>query len=489
MTSLEHSTELVALISFGLMIVFGAAITSFDAIDIAVPERDRPIVEPNAVLVADDTTKDDRFGISASLSGDRIAIGADRRRHDGEHRGKVFIFETGSDTDKWFQSAVLQADGAPVSDHFGHSVSLDGDRLFVGAPKDIVDGQTSGKVYVFEYDEQRNNWSLAAELTPDDSAPAGRFGTAVSVDGDRALIGANEQPASHSTGAAYIFEYDAGDEAWEQTEKLESKRQKDRFGTAVALDDDSLLVSATSPRQRIVEAYDADGGSSEGWTYQSTIRGPADARYTRHFFGYSTDLAGDHALIASHEVIQRPYYQACNVMTYFYVRPSPKEQWVKSRVVSTARGRYFTCRPSTVALDDDVAVYGATSRRGEAGHSFVADQYDQADGEWIRRAELPSVVRGSSTRFGTSLMVDDGRVVVTDKRADPAKTGSSTGGAYVFDISDRIADGQPTSNTAIFDSERFVGLHRIVMAHMVLALLALMAYVSASGRFSQKFLP
>lgn len=438
MIPVGRSTELNALLALGLMILFGAAAMSFDAIDVATPDPDRPVVQPSAVLVADSTTKNDRFGSSVSLSGDRVAIGADRSGYDGEYRGKVYIFETGADTDQWIQSATLQADGEIVSDYFGYSVSLDGDRLLVGAPKDVVNGQPSGKVYVFEYDEKRNDWSPAAQLMADEPAPGGRFGTAVTLDGERALIGANNQPSTHSRGAAYIFEYDHGDEVWRQTDKIESKRQKNRFGTAVALDGDSLLVSAPSPRQRMVEAYDDQGDSPGGWTYQSTIKGPADARYTQHPFGYSTALAGEHALIASHEVIQRPYYQACNVKTYFYSRPSPRQQWAKSKVVSTDRGRHFSCRPSTVAIDEDVAVYGATTRRGEAGHSFYADQFDEARGEWIRRAEFPSVVRGSSNRFGTSLSIDDGRVVVTDPFADPAKTGSPTGGAYVFEFSDRL---------------------------------------------------
>ncbi|MFT5356960.1 MAG: hypothetical protein ACI9KE_004187, partial [Polyangiales bacterium] len=96
-----------------------------------------------AYLKASNTGADDRFGYSVSLDGDTLAIGAiyedsDATGVDGNQAdnsagrsGAAYVFRRTGST--WSQSAYLKASNAESIDSFGHSVSLDGDTLAVGA--------------------------------------------------------------------------------------------------------------------------------------------------------------------------------------------------------------------------------------------------------------------------------------------------------------------------------------------------------------------
>jgi hypothetical protein len=84
--------------------------------------------------------------------------------------------------------AKVVADTSQVKDFFGTSVSLDGNRVLIGAYKDDDRGTDSGAVYLFDYDGSA--WTQRAKLTAADGADDDYFGISVSLSGDRALVGA-----------------------------------------------------------------------------------------------------------------------------------------------------------------------------------------------------------------------------------------------------------------------------------------------------------
>lgn len=85
-----------------------------------------------------DPHPDEGFGTSVSLSGDRVAIGAPRDLHNGAERaGAVYVYQ--NTTVGWaLASKLANSDGGPYGggDWLGESVGLDGDTLVAGAPFD-----------------------------------------------------------------------------------------------------------------------------------------------------------------------------------------------------------------------------------------------------------------------------------------------------------------------------------------------------------------
>ena len=133
--------------------------------------------QQEAYLKAANAGASDSFGISVSLSGNTLAIGASREDESSSFiisgttapndnlaadSGAVYIYRRSGST--WYPEAYVKASNPGSEDYFGISVSLSGDTLAVGAYKEdengtaIISGPTtlntngasqSGAVYIY----------------------------------------------------------------------------------------------------------------------------------------------------------------------------------------------------------------------------------------------------------------------------------------------------------------------------------------------------
>jgi len=101
-----------------------------------------------AKLIASDGTDGALFGNSVSIKGDYAVIGAKGDDENGENSGSAYIFERKGAG--WVQKTKLTAWDGTTQDYFGLSVSIDGDYVIVGAPYDDDNGANTGSVYIFK---------------------------------------------------------------------------------------------------------------------------------------------------------------------------------------------------------------------------------------------------------------------------------------------------------------------------------------------------
>ncbi len=220
--------------------------------------RDGGAWEQEARLSADDAADNDGFGNAVSLSGDTLLVAAAGDDHaGGTDAGSVYVFVHSGTT--WSQQARLAADDAADDDGFGWSVALSGDTALVGAPRvDHAGGADAGAAFVFV--RSGGTWDAQARLVADDGAASDGFGWSVSLEGDTAVVGARVHPhdGGPAAGAAYVFARSGS--TWSQRQELRASdgEEFDRFGSAVALSGDSLVVAA----ERDHVAGLADAGSA-----------------------------------------------------------------------------------------------------------------------------------------------------------------------------------------------------------------------------------
>src|SRR5690606_41237084 len=79
-------------------------------------------------LPSADINAGDRFGSAISVDGDRIAVGAPGR---DVQKGAVFVFRRGSDG-SWTQEAVLGSRRATTNAQVGSTLLLKGDKIWAG---------------------------------------------------------------------------------------------------------------------------------------------------------------------------------------------------------------------------------------------------------------------------------------------------------------------------------------------------------------------
>ena len=233
---------------------------------------------------------------SVSLDGNRALVGAVLDDDDGVNSGSAYIFAFDGMT--WTLEAKLTAPDGAADDKFGISVSLSGDRALVGAYGDDDDGSNSGSVYTFSFNGE--SWMHEAKLTAIDGTSGERFGSSVSLDGHRALIGAiGGNRDGISPGAAYVFDFDGT--SWLQDSKLTAidGQQSDWFGGSVSLDGNRALVGAerdddngSASGSAYVFVFDGEEWMQEAWLTASD--GAAD-----DLFGHSVSLSSNRALIGA----------------------------------------------------------------------------------------------------------------------------------------------------------------------------------------------
>ena len=199
-------------------------------------------------IVASDRAANDRFGDEAvAIDGNTIAIGAFRESEDASggntlgNAGAVYIYERDGAGD-WHEIQKVVASDREPGDWFGKSVALKGDLLIIGAERE---DNLSGAGYVFERDTN-GNWNEIQKLTAEIRNPEDRFGNAISMDSNHAIIGAYDQsvPFGHA-GTAYVFEKGTNG-VWTQVQQLiaSDRGAGDSFGFGVAIDQGFAIVGA-----------------------------------------------------------------------------------------------------------------------------------------------------------------------------------------------------------------------------------------------------
>jgi WD40 repeat protein len=177
----------------------------------------------------------DEFGISVSVSGDRLLVGAHLDDTTAGNAGRAYLFDAATGS----LVHTFENPDPGSGDHFGNAVSVSGDRVLIGAHDDNTTGSNSGRAYVFD--------AATGNLvhTLDNPAPdAGdRFGNAVSVAGDQVLIGALEDDTTGTnSGRAYLFDALSG--SLVDTFDNPALHAGDRFGNAVSVTSDGMAVGA-----------------------------------------------------------------------------------------------------------------------------------------------------------------------------------------------------------------------------------------------------
>ncbi len=192
-------------------------------------------------LTASDAAAGDYFGWSVSLSGDTVLVGAP---FEGKWSGSAYVFTRSGAT--WSQQAKLTASDAVAYDQFGISLSLSGDTVLIGAYKDDDGGESSGSAYVFT--RSGAIWTEQQKLTASDAAADDYFGWSVSMDGDTALIGAcrdDDDDNGTNSGSVYVFTRSGA--IWSRQVKLTASDAAayDVFGKSVSVDGGTVLIGAS----------------------------------------------------------------------------------------------------------------------------------------------------------------------------------------------------------------------------------------------------
>jgi hypothetical protein len=309
-------------------------------------------------LVAADGRADDEFGFAVAIDGDLLVVGAAYRQ---QAAGTIYIFER--QAAGWVEQARLTREAGQNFDLFGYDVAISGDTVVVGARSvnDPQHGRNTGAVYV--YQRQQNEWQQQARLVSPAPAPTAHFGHAVAVDGDQIVVGAfgeDDAQNGRKAGSAYIFQRQ-GQEWHLQTRLTAADGDRyDAFGYAVAIDGDTVAVSASQHHWGheqflgAVYLFEQQGGN---WAEQTKLT-PTNSETLGGIVGHSLALAGDALLVGGYGLRGIHHFE--------------REQgtWVERPMLATSNppdSLSLSLSNHALAVDGRTAVIG--DRGGPAGQS------------------------------------------------------------------------------------------------------------------------
>ena len=349
-----------------------------------------------AYIKASNPEANDRFGSSVAISGNTMVVGVpgedsnatgvngDQTNNLAPDSGAVYVFIRTGNT--WSQQAYIKASNTGTGDWFGQSVAISGDTLVVGATSEdsnatgVGGNQTddsasvAGAAYVFT--RSGTTWSQQAYLKASNTGAGDAFGNTVAISGDTLVVGSYDEDSNatgingsqsdnsaSNAGAAYVFSRTGTTWSQQAYIKASNTNANDFFGSAVAISNDTLVVTAPYEDSAAtgINGNQADNSGSESgaayvftrtgttWSQQAYLKasntGDADQ------FGYSVSISGDAIVVGA-------IYQGDNSgAAYLFTRTGT--DWNPQAYLKASNAEQADFLGQSVAVSGNTLVIGA----------------------------------------------------------------------------------------------------------------------------------
>ena len=312
----------------------------------------------------------------------------------------------------------------------GRSVSVDGNRALVGAPN----MDTVGYVYVFEFDG--SSWSQSAVIKPTIVDEKLYFGYSVSLSGDRALIGAD-------SGVAYVFDYDGTD--WVETQQLIASDRIGAgwigFGRSVSLSGNRAVVGAEFDS---TEEYRRNGSAYifeyDGNTWVESQKLTADDADDFDLFSHAVGISGDSIFVGAEDADG-----SFNRGGVTYVFMHDGTSWVQTQKLEGSNNGNSTSFGKTLSISGNKAVIGAGSE-----FSYI---FEFNGSQWLETKFFSNSNGDYDYTFIKSVSINGDQVVISGQNGATAISGASV---FNYDMSwvktQQIASSDTTENSSFGSS-------------------------------------
>jgi len=393
-------------------------------------------------LTASDGAANDNFGQAVAISGNYAIVGA---YNNSSGFAYIYNIHTGSEIHKF------NASDSVSGDYFGISVAIDGNYAIVGAEADDDDGISSGSAYIFNVQTGTQLWKLLAS----DAGTGQRFGTSVAISGNYAIVGAlfgTLDGSSTSTGSAYIFDVRTG----MQVKKITASDAVSdyRFGNAVAISgnyaivgsyfDDTIASTAgaayiygpSSPYLLSIEDGVTDipnlvttGLTSGNFNAGRDFSFSNETKILAHDgaggdqFGISVAIDGNYAIVGAYE--DDDNYSGSGSAYIYNVHTGAE---IRKLVASDgATNDYFG---RSVAISGNYAIVGAyydDDKGGESGSAYI---FNVQTGAQLHK--LVASDGAGDDKFGVSVAISGNYAIVGSQFGNGNTTNSGT--AYIYNV-------------------------------------------------------
>lgn len=365
----------------------------------------------------------DQFGSSVAIDGDTLVVGAkfEDGTDDGfeNNSGAAYVFVKNNGV--WVQQALLKASNVGNGDNFGYSVDISGNTIVVGARDASGSTMRSGLAYVFT--RNSTTWSEQAILEASNPGLFDRFGIAVAIDGDTIVVGASEEDGDDSgtqdkAGAAYIFTRTGT--SWSSATKITAITNfaaQAKFGYSVDIVNNIIIIGANN-----------EGGSGAAYIFILTAGSWIENEYIKPVALMAGDRFGESVGISGNTVaIGANGDDSFTGSVYVFVKSGGSlSQQANFKANNFDFGDTFG---NSISISGDKIVVGAYRENGngidgEADNSLTnsgaAYLFTRSGTTWTQQAYLKASNTGDRDVFGSSVSISADSMVVSAPDEDSA---------------------------------------------------------------------
>ncbi len=353
-------------------------------------------------LTASDGVAWDYFGNAVALAGDTLAVQAVDVE---DYHGALHIL-TRQDA-IWTETQVLTPSDSTADDGFGNAVALAGEVLAAGAPNA---NDLQGAVYLFARHD--GLWAETQVLTASNGAPWDYFGSALALEGQTLAIGANEK--DDTKGAVYIFTYNGSVWAEQQILTASDGAIGDFFGNAIALAGDTLAVGAHG-RNGVEGAVYIFARNGDIWEEVQILTASDGAAWD--MIGLGLTLVEDMLVVG---VDAKNDYRGA-----VYVFERAGGIWTEMEILTARDGAADDEFGSAVALSGDTLVVSAPGKWDSTGTAYL---WQRDAGGWTERYQLIADDGAAWDEFGEVVALDDNTCALG------APYQGDGGAVYIYDL-------------------------------------------------------
>jgi len=329
-------------------------------------------------------------------------------------------------------SIRILADDLTTS-RFGEAVAIDGDVAIIGVGGDSVNGKDSGAVYAY-HRQPDGSWIQEQKLSPADGDIDDLFGFSVDLLNDLAIIGAyRDNDNGSDSGSAYIFHRGANG-VWTEEAKLLplDGSTLDRFGFSVSIGVGFEGIAAC------VGAYLDDAAGPDSGSVYIFERDFAGAwTETAKFqgldtedsdsFGWSVAIDGETALVGAY--LDDDLGNGAGAAYVF--RRDLFGGWTQLQKLTATDGFAIDNFGINVDLDGSTAVIGAFLDDDNGPESGSAYVFGFSGGSWTQTAKLIAPDGAPGESFGRFTAVKGTQIVVGAEHQNAGM--ADAGAAYAYE--------------------------------------------------------
>ncbi|HEX6186728.1 MAG TPA: hypothetical protein VFZ40_01500 [Pyrinomonadaceae bacterium] len=323
---------------------------------------------------------------------------------------------------------VAAADGA-ADDYFGATVAISGDTAIVGVQNDDNgDHIDHGSAYILERNAGgANNWGVVKKLIAADAVHADRFGSAVAISGDLAVVG-KPTAGVFQSGAAYIFSRNAGGvNNWGLIKKLDVDEY---YGSVVGISGDTVIIGRSGgvaggeggpgeEEPRKIYVFERNTGGTNNWGEVKVIQVATESIYVAAISGDTIAAVafGESTPAGSVFIFERNAGGANN--------------WGETKRLMPSDDYTFNL---SVAISGDTVAVGASFFTSifvpAQTEVYIFDRNVGGAGNWGEVKKIAEVEPGD--KFGSAVSLSGDKLIVGAAGDDPQGE-LNAGAAYIFE--------------------------------------------------------